>query len=344
MPRFPRDNQTYEIDRQFMVGPAVLVTPCVEKDKDYVTAYFPTDNWYNYDESIQYFAQSFLMEDKLAGEYKELPTPIDHINVHIRGGYIVPTQEPANTTHFARMKPFGLIVAPNSQGEAEGDLFYDDGISDSYDAEHFYATFQLRDNKLRMNIEKNDYDGMQSLKLDKLRIFIGSSDAKDLKFVLNQNIVLNDDSTYKISMISTNEMYQVVITGLNLPMDKEFELKWSAEKPFTANSKEGTIIDCSMQSMPLNETACRFKGCQYHESKEVGTPTCFIPSGMGGYTLSQTDGGNFKLKKADKFKLIEKGKPIENLNVLVRYGVIDGQYRMANLKVRILQAQFVLFK
>jgi hypothetical protein len=32
--------------------------------------------------------------------YLNLVTPQDHINLHLRGGYVIPIQEPANNTFF----------------------------------------------------------------------------------------------------------------------------------------------------------------------------------------------------------------------------------------------------
>lgn len=319
-----------------MIGSAFLITPCVEQNADQVTGYFPADNWYNYEyENTQYLSQTFMLEENSQGETQTLSSPSDHINIHVRGGHIVPTQERANTTHYARMNPFGLIVAPNSQGEAEGDLFYDDGISDNYDSEHFYATFSLRDNRLKMNIEQNTYEGMKALTLNKIRIFVNTPDAANLKFVLNKQVILDEDKNkYKIDRLRIKgDLYHVLITGLDLPMDKEFELQWTAEMPQLASGQIKTLIDCSMQNMPLNETACQAKSCQYHKPQEAGTPSCFVPTGKGGYTMTEKKPGEFTLKKADNFQLIENSKSIENLTVLVKYGIIDGQYRMANLKV-----------
>lgn len=34
------------------------------------------------------------------GEWKTLPAPLDHINLHVRGGYILPWQEPAQNTQL----------------------------------------------------------------------------------------------------------------------------------------------------------------------------------------------------------------------------------------------------
>lgn len=34
------------------------------------------------------------------GVWKELAAPLEHINLHVRGGYILPWQEPARNTHL----------------------------------------------------------------------------------------------------------------------------------------------------------------------------------------------------------------------------------------------------
>ncbi|KAK2168503.1 hypothetical protein LSH36_16g03048 [Paralvinella palmiformis] len=50
--------------------------------------------------------------------------------LHIRGGYIIPTQLPAKTTTASRSNPFSLIVALDQiDGRATGELFWDDGRS-----------------------------------------------------------------------------------------------------------------------------------------------------------------------------------------------------------------------
>lgn len=67
-----------------------------------VNAYLPNARWYDYhtDEYID-----------ATGERRVLSAPLEHINLHIRGGYILPWQEPANTTFYSRKNPMGLTVA-----------------------------------------------------------------------------------------------------------------------------------------------------------------------------------------------------------------------------------------
>lgn len=58
-----------------------------------------------------------------------LPAPTDHIPIQVRGGYIIPMQEPGMTTEASRKNPFSLLVALDETGSASGDVYLDDGES-----------------------------------------------------------------------------------------------------------------------------------------------------------------------------------------------------------------------
>lgn len=46
--RFPKDIQTYGIDKQFLWGRSLLVTPVLDPGVDSVVGYFPRGLWYDY--------------------------------------------------------------------------------------------------------------------------------------------------------------------------------------------------------------------------------------------------------------------------------------------------------
>ncbi len=58
-----------------------------------------------------------------------MDTPIQKINVHVRGGFIIPMQTPGPNLILGRGNPFQLLVALASSGNASGNLFWDDGDS-----------------------------------------------------------------------------------------------------------------------------------------------------------------------------------------------------------------------
>ncbi|KAE9337820.1 hypothetical protein PR003_g11819, partial [Phytophthora rubi] len=115
---FPTDTVTHNIDLQFMLGDALLVTPVVYKGATTVTGYFPRGIWYNIFDYSQI---------RTSGVYLTTTVTIFDMPVHIRGGTIVAMHQPALTTASARLIPFDLLVALPVNGIASGDLYLDDG-------------------------------------------------------------------------------------------------------------------------------------------------------------------------------------------------------------------------
>jgi len=55
-----------------------------------VNAYFPADLWYDiYDGHLEF---------QSTGQWQNLKAPLEKINVHVRGGSIIATQQPAINT------------------------------------------------------------------------------------------------------------------------------------------------------------------------------------------------------------------------------------------------------
>lgn len=46
--RFPNDVKTYGIDKQFLWGKSLIVTPVLDPGVNYVEGYFPEGVWYDY--------------------------------------------------------------------------------------------------------------------------------------------------------------------------------------------------------------------------------------------------------------------------------------------------------
>lgn len=118
------DKNTLTIDKQFMVGPAFLITPVLTQGAITVSGYFPKDTWYQ-------FKTGEAIDINQAATVK-LDAPLEEINVHVRGGFVVPYQFPSVTTAASRKNPFGLLVALKDMGgfsTAKGELYWDDGES-----------------------------------------------------------------------------------------------------------------------------------------------------------------------------------------------------------------------
>jgi len=114
---FPQDSKTISIDTVFLIGPALLITPILQPG-DSVTAYFPSATWYDY------WNHTAL---GVSGGYVTLYAPMEHLPVHVRGGYILPMQQPGNTALATRANAFNVLVALDSNVQATGSLCWDDG-------------------------------------------------------------------------------------------------------------------------------------------------------------------------------------------------------------------------
>mmetsp|Transcript_2439 Transcript_2439/g.2533 ORF Transcript_2439/g.2533 Transcript_2439/m.2533 type:complete len:936 (+) Transcript_2439:46-2853(+) len=118
---FPIDSNTHAIDNQFMVGPAILVSPVLQSGATSVKAYFPAGLWYDYT------TKKLAIDSTAGGKWVELDAPLTEVQTHIKGGSIVALQESAMTTTAGRNTPFTLVVALCPKNGAKGGLFWDDG-------------------------------------------------------------------------------------------------------------------------------------------------------------------------------------------------------------------------
>uniref|UniRef100_A0A8D0L7P9 P-type domain-containing protein n=1 Tax=Sphenodon punctatus TaxID=8508 RepID=A0A8D0L7P9_SPHPU len=117
---FVDDKTTWDIYKQFLWGPALLISPVLDEGAVTVNAYIPNARWYDY-----YTGRNIGVR----GQHQTLPAPLEHINLHVRGGYIIPWQDPGINSNVSRLNPVGLTVALDDNGNAHGELFWDDGTS-----------------------------------------------------------------------------------------------------------------------------------------------------------------------------------------------------------------------
>jgi alpha-glucosidase len=139
---YPEDSKTFGNELQFFYGDSILVSPVSEEGATSVEAYFPEDLFYDWFTGV-------AVQGK--GSVKTITDlAMTDIPIHIRGGSIIPLRTAsAKTTTDLRKRGFEILIAPNADGSAEGELYIDDGESIQPDT----ATdiqFKYRDGKLRI--------------------------------------------------------------------------------------------------------------------------------------------------------------------------------------------------
>jgi len=122
---FPNDPTLASADRQFLLGSSLLVTPVLVQGASSVDGVFPGvgngEVWYDW------YNQTAVTASP--GQNITIDAPLGHIPVYVRGGSVLPVQEPGMTTKASRANPWGLIAATDLEGSASGVLYLDDGES-----------------------------------------------------------------------------------------------------------------------------------------------------------------------------------------------------------------------
>ncbi|XP_051940174.1 lysosomal alpha-glucosidase isoform X1 [Hippocampus zosterae] len=203
---FPKDTKTYGIDKQFLWGRSLLVTPVLDPGVDFVEGYFPEGLWFDY-----YTGDSL----NSTGEEVRLSAPLDKINLHLREGSIIPTQTPNLTLWVSSGQPLHLITALSNNGTACGDLFWDDGESlDTFETgQYAYIVFSVAQQTMSSRVLRNhleaSYITVQSVS------FYGVKQ-KPTKVQVNSR-----DATFAYR---SNQVLSVGDLGLNL--SKNFTISW----------------------------------------------------------------------------------------------------------------------
>jgi len=212
---FPTETATFTIDRQFLVGASLLVSPVLEQGVNSVQAYFPAAYWYNYHTGAQ-------TGDPNQSKTLTLDAPINAlINIHIRGGYIVPTQRGALTTAASRLTPFTIIAALDGKGAAAGQLFLDDGegLTTISDKKFTLINFSVSGSTLTSQTTTDGYSGAQTLAIEKLTVYGVSNNVGSVK--------INGQTTTQFTYDSA--IKKLTVSGFNgLSIAKALNVQWSS--------------------------------------------------------------------------------------------------------------------
>ncbi|CAN1287974.1 unnamed protein product [Linum perenne] len=190
-----------------------------------VTGYFPAGIWFSL------FNHS---------GYVTLDAPLDHINVHLKDGCIIPMQGAAMTTRETRTTPFHLMVAVSRNSSSKGELYLDDGdkvrIGDE-GGDWMKVKFEGGTNRDGAYLRSKVVNGRSEthplhngLIVERVS-FLGLDKGVHHEFeeyevsVSNGSSSRNGGSVVKAAATLGSELVTVEISGLSILVGEEFELE-----------------------------------------------------------------------------------------------------------------------
>ncbi|RMD42253.1 hypothetical protein DV735_g2873, partial [Chaetothyriales sp. CBS 134920] len=182
---FPNDPSLADADRQFFLGPSILVTPVLVQGAKSVNGVFPglvegTDTYYDW-----YTRSQVIDHDQIRN--KTIAAPLGHLPVYIRGGAVLALQQLRLTTRDARQSGWSVLVAPAIDGSSTGSLYLDDGESVAPNAT---KTVSLTANGLHLSVSvSGNYVGLDHTPLGNVTFLGVTKKPANLTIVLNGHAI-----------------------------------------------------------------------------------------------------------------------------------------------------------
>ncbi|RLN20986.1 hypothetical protein BBJ28_00008056 [Nothophytophthora sp. Chile5] len=249
---FPRDKGAREIENQYLLGPALMVSPVMHEGAISVEVYFPEADWY--DAQNGKLALTADTQHGPAGRCLSLLTPLPKLQLHIRGGFVVPMQQPQTTTVLSRRGAVTLLAALDTSQKhpsAVGELYVDDGESLSAVGDHGYSllrfgVFQNSSNSLefKSTMAFRGYAGPEmQADLNEVRVYgVHGDKGFSANSSLHATLVTSGGhSTPQRRPVKADYFAQantLVITRLDVRIGQEFHVKVVARPATTRDGEE----------------------------------------------------------------------------------------------------------
>lgn len=206
---FPTDPELFGVDRQFMIGRDLLVTPVLAPNVTSVQGVFPGKgkviwrDWYTHE-----------MLDTSHGSQITLSAPLEHINVHVREGAIILLHsKPGYSIAETRTGPYSLLVSLTSDGYATGSAFIDDGES-LPPTPHRILQFAAARGQLTINVG-GSYEVKQRI------------DAVTILGVATKPHLVLANGLVQSAVVFQPKKQKLLVHGLSLDINEDIVIQWA---------------------------------------------------------------------------------------------------------------------
>jgi hypothetical protein len=225
-----------------------MVAPVVHQGTISKQVYFPNATWYDAENGKHVIDPQSDSSEKASERTMNLLTPLHKMQLHVRGGYIVPTQQPATTTTMSRRGGFTLLVAldnnvlddKDEHPHALGELFVDDGDSlDSIEDKRYshiqFGAFQNASDRFdfKSSVGVRGYDGPEMhVDLQEIKVY-GLAQGFRANSSLHAKILVGGDDKNEKQQDVRVEYFAnaktLVVSGLNVPIGQDFHVQVAAK-------------------------------------------------------------------------------------------------------------------
>ncbi|KAF9207018.1 hypothetical protein BGZ49_001354 [Haplosporangium sp. Z 27] len=219
--QFPEDEAVFAMDDQYMVGDALLVKPVSKPGVTRSTVYFAgNEKWFD--------IKDYSVEQGPGA--KEVASPADKIPVYQRAGTIIPKRErPRRSSKAMENDPFTLVIALDSQGEATGRIYLDDGETFNYEqGDYIWREFRVSNGLLSSRNLKADQLGKVTEFVQRIgalrieRLVILGSNTKLTKATVNSGSVAEVDCSKAL----IGGSYVCTVKEPHVAIGEDFELSF----------------------------------------------------------------------------------------------------------------------
>jgi alpha-glucosidase len=147
--RWPEDERARVANYQHLFGPDLLVAPVVLPDQSVWPVYLPEGRWFDYWTGEEHSGPSDILVE----------APLEKLPLFVRGGAVIPREEPRLSTEDPRMGPLYIDIYPDEGGSAEGELYEDAGEGWEYvDGAFTVVRFRYADGSLTIGFDRYGYE------------------------------------------------------------------------------------------------------------------------------------------------------------------------------------------
>ena len=146
---WPEIDEIIKDENSFMIGKNIrVVANFALDDKTPLKTYMPKGRW------LDYHTYILLKLDR--GNMQEIYNGWDHTNVHIRGGSIIPFQDTSirsgiKNTHDLLESPLKLLIVPNDNHYADGNLYIARGETTNETFQYFSLIYSNKSLQIRLD-------------------------------------------------------------------------------------------------------------------------------------------------------------------------------------------------